>query len=293
MKTTLYKITTLSNLHVGAGDINFDVIDNQVQRDSISNLPNINSSSLKGAFREHFTEYEDIAQEDGTTKKVKKTDSNMVKYIFGPDNSDSNSHESGAYSFFEAQLLTRPVRSNVKAYFNATSPQIIKNLLDIIENFDIEFDDTIKQELEKLSKIKVKKGTSVIFEDISNTILEDEKAIFYNFDTSKLKEFLGDNLALFDDNDFQNLDLPVLARNYLEDGESKNLWYEEVVPKQSTFFFCIAKPTNIDPKDYDQKIKGFENRFDNEGSNLQIGANKSIGYGYTKVVKVSKWVKKL
>ncbi len=35
MKTELYKITTLSNLHVGSGDINFDVIDNQVQRDAI------------------------------------------------------------------------------------------------------------------------------------------------------------------------------------------------------------------------------------------------------------------
>ncbi len=55
MKTELYKIITLSNLHVGCGDINFDVIDNQVQRDPITQLPNINSSSLKGAFREHFT----------------------------------------------------------------------------------------------------------------------------------------------------------------------------------------------------------------------------------------------
>jgi CRISPR-associated protein Cmr4 len=52
MKTTLYKINTLSNLHVGSGDINFNVIDNQVQRDPVTNLPNINSSSLKGAFRE-------------------------------------------------------------------------------------------------------------------------------------------------------------------------------------------------------------------------------------------------
>ncbi len=55
MKTELYTIETLSNLHVGAGDINFGVIDNQVQRDSVTNLPNINSSSLKGAFREHFS----------------------------------------------------------------------------------------------------------------------------------------------------------------------------------------------------------------------------------------------
>lgn len=274
MKTELYKITTLSNLHVGAGDINFDVIDNQVQRDSITNLPNINSSSLKGAFREHFTQ-------DGN-------ESNMVKYIFGPENNSNDSHQTGAYSFFEAQLLTRPVRSNVKAYFNATSPQIIKNLLDIIKNFDIDFDSELEVELEKLSKVKPKKGVPIILEDISNAFLEDTKAEVNSFDTSKLVKFLGENIALFNDADLKELDLPVVARNYLEDGVSKNLWYEEVVPKQSKFFFCIVKPTNVDPKDYDQKIKGFENRFNSDSNIVQIGANKSIGYGYSKIVKASK-----
>ena len=127
MKTELYKITTLSNLHVGAGDINFDVIDNQVQRDSITKLPNINSSSLKGAFREHFS-------------KEGEFQSNMVKYIFGPDNKSNDSHQTGAYSFFEAQLLSRPVRSSHKAFFNATSPKVLKSLLETIENFGINFD---------------------------------------------------------------------------------------------------------------------------------------------------------
>ncbi|MBL0708316.1 MAG: type III-B CRISPR module RAMP protein Cmr4 [Sulfurimonas sp.] len=273
MKTELYKIQTLSNLHVGAGDINFDVIDNQVQRDAITNLPNINSSSLKGAFREAFS----IAGEEPT---------NMVKYIFGGSN-DEDSHATGAYSFFEAQLLARPVRSNVKSYFNATSPAVIKNLLESVENFDIEFDDNLKKELEKLSKLKPEKSKPMIFENITNALLEDDKAMFNNFDTSKLTKFLGENLALFDDGDFQKLDLPVLARNFLVDGVSKNLWYEEVVPKKSQFFFCIGKPENIDPKDYDKKIKGFESRFDKEGSKVQFGANKSIGYGFCKVSKVS------
>lgn len=273
MNTELYKITTLSNLHVGSGDINFDVIDNQVQRDSITNLPNINSSSLKGAFREHFTQ-------DGN-------ESNMVKYIFGPENTSNDSHQTGAYSFFEAQLLTRPVRSNVKAYFNATSPQVLKNLLETIEDFDIEFDENLKTELKKLSQLNPKKDQPIIFENITNAILEDTKAIVNNHDISKLASFLGENLALFEESDFKELDLPVLARNHLEDGVSKNLWYEEVVPKKSTFTFIIAKPTNVDNKDYNQKIKGFESRFTKEGSKLQIGANKSIGYGYCKVSKVS------
>jgi len=286
MKTELYKITTLSNLHVGSGDINFDVIDNQVQRDSITKLPNINSSSLKGAFRENFTEFEDKQNEDGSYTRVKKKDTTMVKYIFGGDNKKSEA-QAGAYSFFEAQLLTRPVRSNVKAHFNTTSPSVIENLLDTIEDFDIEFDESLKAELKKLSQLNPKKDEPIIFENITNAILEDVKAISNKLDTAKLTPFLGEDLALFEDNDFKELDLPVLARNYLEDGVSKNLWYEEVVPKKSTFFFTIAKPTNIDSKDYDQKIKGFESRFTKEGSKLQIGANKSIGYGFCKVAKVS------
>ena len=270
MKTELYTIKTLSNFHVGSGDINFDVIDNQVQKDPTTNLPIINSSSLKGAFREHFAK-------DGET--------NMVKYIFGGANNEENA-QAGAYSFFEAQILTRPVRSNVKPFFNATSPQILKNLLETIEVFNIEFDCDLKAELEKLSKLDPK--SPLIFENINNVYLEDEKATSDSFDTSKLTEFLGENIALVDDKSFQKLDLPVIARNHLENGVSKNLWYEEVVPKQTKFSFVISKPTNIDSKDKDQKIDGFENRFENEGELIQIGANKSIGYGFSKITKVSK-----
>ena len=273
MKTELYTITTLSNLHVGSGDINFDVIDNQVQRDVTTKLPIINSSSLKGAFREHF---------------AKDGESNMVKYIFGGANSESDA-QAGAYSFFEANLLTRPVRSNVKPYFNATAPSVITNLLNTIETFGINFDEELKNELKNLSELKPSDLKPMIFEDISNAILEDEKVeVNTNFDTSKLTSFLGDNIALFSDKDFKELDLPVLARNALDNGVSTNLWYEEVVPKQSKFTFIIVKPTNIDIKDKEQKIDGFENRFNNEGELIQIGANKSIGYGYSKITKASK-----
>lgn len=232
MKTELYTITTLSNLHVGSGDINFDIIDNQVQRDATTNLPIIHSSSLKGAFREHFT----IFDENG--KKVK--DSMMVTYVFGRDTEDSEnkkSSQAGAYSFFEAQLLTRPVRSNVRPYFNATSPSVIKNFLEAIALFDIGFDEELKAELERFSQLNPLKNEPLIFENLSNVTLEDEIAKYQNFDVSKLKSFLGENLALFEDKAFEELDLPVIARNQLENGKSKNLWYEEVVPKKNEILF--------------------------------------------------------
>jgi CRISPR-associated protein Cmr4 len=273
MKAQLYKIETLTNLHVGSGDINFGVVDNQVQKDPITNLPNINSSSLKGAFREHF------AQKDNAKA--------LVEYIFGPDNSSNDSHQTGAYSFMEAELLTRPVRSNEKAYFNATAPMVIKSLLEKIETFNIDFDSEIKKSLEELANLTPEIGEPLIFENLNNTILEDLQAKYQNFDTSKLQEFLGEDLALFSDEDFKNLDLPVIARNQLDNGESKNLWYEEIVPKKSTFTFVLLKPTNISEADA-KKINGLENRFDNESMQLQIGANKSIGYGFCNIKRVSK-----
>lgn len=265
MKTSLYTITTLTNLHVGSGDANFDIIDNQVQRDAITTLPNIHSSSLKGAFREHFTQF----------------DANgMINYIFGPQSSINDSHETGAYSFFEAKLLTRPVRSNAKYFFNATSPSVIKEFLISCELFKIDLPQDLKSSLENLSQLNPTKP--FIFEDIKEAILEDDIAEYKQFDTSRLTNFLGKNLALFSDQALKALPLPVLARNQLDKGESKNLWYEEIVPKETKFYFFIAKPTNKDAKDNEQKIEGFERRFDNEEI-IQIGANKSIGYGFCKV----------
>jgi CRISPR-associated protein Cmr4 len=268
MKRDLYTITTLSNLHVGSGDINFDIIDNQVQRDAITTLPTIHSSSLKGAFRE--------ASGEG----------NYTNYVFGPENSSNDSHQTGAFHFFEASLLARPVRSNKKPYFMATSVGVVENFLTFLEDFEMSIDAEVKSALEALSKVKVEDGKPLIFEKLDGVILEDTEAIANSLDVSDLEEFLGKNLALFSDKDFKELTLPVLARNYLEEGVSKNLWYEEVVPKKSKFYFAIAKPTNLDEADKQDKLDAFEKRFDNS-SYVQFGGNKSIGYGYSKVEKVS------
>ena len=44
-------IKTKTNLLVGEGSTTYDIVDNAVQRDSISHLPIINASSLKGALK--------------------------------------------------------------------------------------------------------------------------------------------------------------------------------------------------------------------------------------------------
>ena len=239
-----------------------------MQRDAITTLPTIYSSSLKGAFREAFGEGQ------------------PAKYIFGPENASNDSHQTGAFHFFEASLLCRPVRSNKKPYFSAISIGIIESFLALLDDFSIEFDEATKAALVQLGKEEIVAGKALIFENLDGVILEDYETTTSTLDVSALEVLLGKNLALFRDEEFKALSLPVLARNYLVNGESKNLWYEEVVPKKSKFYFVIAKPTNLDDVDKKDKLDKFEKQFDSM-KHIQFGANKSIGYGYSKVEKVS------
>lgn len=271
MKRELYTLTTLSNMHVGSGDINFNIIDKQVQRDAVTKLPTIHSSSLKGAFRE-----------------ASGKENQYTRYVFGPANNENESHTTGAYHFFEASLLVRPVRSNKKPYFNATSVGVLKSFLEVIEDFDIAFNETLKAALKSLTLLKPALGEPLIFEPLNGVVLEDhEKVKISTHDVSNdLTSFLGEDLALFSDEDYKDLELPVLARNSLEDGVSVNLWYEEVVPKKSKFYFVVAKPTNLDDADAKENLEAYEKRFDKE-CKVQFGANKSIGYGFSKVQKIT------
>ena len=54
MKAKIFVIECLTNLHVGNGDVNFNIIDNEVERDDVTGLPTINSSGFKGALRAFF-----------------------------------------------------------------------------------------------------------------------------------------------------------------------------------------------------------------------------------------------
>lgn len=75
--------------------------------------------------------------------------------------------------------------------------------------------------------------------------------------------------------DFEQL--PVIARNKLDNGESKNLWYEEVVPAESRFVFFVSYDNEDIFKEFNKIIE--------EGV-IQIGANGSIGYGFCKITNL-------
>ena len=76
--------------------------------------------------------------------------------------------------------------------------------------------------------------------------------------------------------------LPVLARNCLDDqGISRHLWYEEVVPHETVFYLPVLSNGTAEG---DRALDMFHSFISAGGGSLvQFGANATIGYGLTKV----------
>ena len=126
MATHVYLITCLTNMHVGTGGANYETIDNSVQRDIVTEMPTIFSSSIKGALREFF-------------KNKWGQNDDKLNYIFGPDNTRTAGKDGniGHYNFLAADLISYPVRSEQKPYFNATSPFLLQQVNKLAKAFGL------------------------------------------------------------------------------------------------------------------------------------------------------------
>ena len=223
MKAKIFVIECLTNLHVGNGDVNFNIIDNEVERDVVTGFPTINSSGVKGALRAFFEENKLLSNING---------------IFGSD--ENGSTTSGALKFLSANLLALPIRSisgGDKPYSIHAPKTACEDFKKMLKNFQLE---------------------DVSIEDIKGG---DEK------------------ITLDEDNSCYEKDgLPVIARNSV--GEQTNLWYEEVVPHKSIFYFAVVTSTS----EADDLLDVFTESV--RGKIIQFGANASVGYGLCKVIKV-------
>lgn len=137
MKAKFFTIEVLSSLHVGNGEINYGLIDNLIQRDPITELPNINSSSLKGALREYFKYIEETNKKDNSSWSVVS--------IFGSDPKDKKHRKQGSVRFFEAELVAIPVRNDEKPYIMVTSEQTLKGLEERIQRFELDVPNNLKE----------------------------------------------------------------------------------------------------------------------------------------------------
>lgn len=278
----LFCIRTLSNLHVGSGSENYGVIDNLIQRDAATGFPCIHASSLKGAFREFF-----------------KNDMNMgdafLDHVFGSDKGASETEEKvgetkeanqpkkktqpGKYRFLQADIVTIPVRAMTQPFVNITCKSALDNIQNLLEGKTFGNFNTFS------SKANGTIGDGIqFFQNATIEIETENKELSYDStDFTAIKLYIGNHPGIVKDETFveavSDFGLPVIARNQLNDGKSGNLWYEQVLPRETRLFFFILVPKD-DPYFNDFK-KHLSEHF------VQIGANASVGYGVCQVTHIT------
>lgn len=260
-----YFIQCITNMHVGSGDANYGVVDKLVQRDPVTNYPTIHPSSLKGALREHFE------QQPGWKKG-----SGNINLIFGKEAIGGTDSETGEYKFLGADLVSLPVRCNFQQFvmaLNKTQADLLNQKAELLVNKKIF--ENVKAATQLFFKAN-EPDYDVFAEDIKiSSKVVHQKVLKAK---SGLKSF-DEKYATFTNEDFKTItkNLPVIARNYIEDGTSENLWYEEIVPHQSVFLTFIAETETLKSE--------FEEILVN--SIVQVGGNATIGYGLCKFYKVT------
>ncbi len=264
--THFFSIGCKSHMHIGSGDSNYGIIDKLIQRDPSNQIPCIFSSSLKGAFREYSKHFIGEA---------------ITEDIFGKDLKSK-------IIFHQGFLLSLPVRSNKFPFLSLTAPVVIQEFINQLQLLDAEKHAILINDL-GIFKAKAINGKAVVFNtNNQNLRIEDfevnavENIVDYKIPDAILHLF-GQSIVLVDDENFieacSDYKLPVIARNNLENGQSKNLWYEQIIPRESKFFFAISEMPN-------QNCDDFFNEFETE-KQVQIGANATIGYGNCTISKIN------
>lgn len=166
---------------------------------------------------------------------------NVVK-LFGKKVSGEENCEAGEYRFLDASILSIPRPSVNAPFVQVTCDEVVEELQDKASLFGVGLGDNEKDTILDLANVS-----------------EQNKCSYKDF-------------KKYSNND----ELPVIARNCLENGVSKNLWYEQVLPRKSRFAFFILH-------DEDEIDEAFNSAITSVP--VQIGANASVGYGICVIKK--------
>lgn len=157
--------------------------------------------------------------------------------VFGSDKKEEQKASTkGLCSFFDATLVAIPQQCNSAELFDLCSTS------SVLADFD------------NKAKLFGVEGVS-IKEHIKHPLNKEKGILMKTNDFDKLYDDFG---------------LPIIARNRV--GKQRNLWYEQVVPRETVFATIISYPEEND------RCKIFIENLNN--TVVQIGANATIGYGY-------------
>lgn len=258
---TAWLIQSETNIHVGNENTScVGLIDKEIQRDALTQIPCINASSLKGAMNEYATVKAGLENKDriaifGVDKTGKKTDT-----------------QKGGCTFFDSHLLLLPVQDDENLYKLVTSKETIKQYLSLLKmiGISVEYNDFINKLKKRYNRFDGEEGDK-------NSIIS----------IAKFNELCS------------NDELPIIARNNLMTNNG-NLWYEQCLPQKVVFGTIIDIPESVrvvfkEKTGNSQKSESNECIVNNvpqlmtstfNDKIVQIGANATIGYGYCKFIKI-------
>lgn len=162
------------------------------------------------------------------------------KKIFGSDKNDRSDSQKGSSVFFDARILFLPVQDDENLFHYATSRDVLDMFKERAGIFSpgylLPADNALQQKFGLCRKVEI-------------------------ISSESFKELCNDE------------NLPIIARNVLDNGVSMNLWYEQVLPAETVLFSITCDSDDTLEKAINGKI-------------IQIGANATIGYGYCKFTKI-------
>lgn len=232
----------LTPAHPGTGQA-VGAVDLPVQRESHTDLPMIQGSGVKGAWRDR--------RESGGV-----IDSNLLQAAFGPPTEAAHEH-GGALAFTDARLLAFPVRSAAGLVAWATSPIVWARF---VRDADLARLTPPPGPAVGPGRVAASGGPCVLdgsvvleayrfaagVDDAATACagwLRDREAV-----DPSLAGFFADRLVFVEDDALRDLTVhgaEVVARIALSEetgttsGPGGNLWYEELVPSETLFYLLV------------------------------------------------------
>jgi CRISPR-associated protein Cmr4 len=116
----------VSPVHAGSGQA-VSAVDLPIQRERHTGWPQVQSSGMKGAFRDWFYRHY-LANPGADWEDSRKQAEELTKKVFGREESGGIGGHAGAISVTDARILAFPVRSNIAPFVWVTCPAVLKRL---------------------------------------------------------------------------------------------------------------------------------------------------------------------
>ncbi|MBR4344489.1 MAG: hypothetical protein IKP88_17610 [Lachnospiraceae bacterium] len=123
MNSIMVVLKCITNLHVGNGDVNYNIIDSEVEKDPVTGYPMINSSGVKGALRAYFKSM---------------NDPNVITW-FGQEHNNAQNIQEGMLKIDDARMMAIPMRASKgdRAYRLVSTNDAIDKYNDIAAIFGL------------------------------------------------------------------------------------------------------------------------------------------------------------